>query len=348
MIERAIENWLTRTNERHYQAAFCQVLMHQGHRVLHSSVHGPMEQGKDIITIGPDGECHAYQTKTGDIGLTEWRNISNEVSELVELPVDYPGVDKSTLHRAYLVTNGSITDPVRTQITDRNEDNLRRGRRYAPLEVIGRDSLLKSFIDAQGRFVPHELPDIRAFLELYLEDGRGMLPKEKLFAVLEGSSFGLVPAKRSDSVDAITSSLVIVSYLLHSFEARANYYALAEGWSILAACIARYTARHAIPADQWRDSLDLVMAELDTNLSLLRKEAVSRSDFLEGDIRADGGVMLRARTTIVLGALACHELLPARHPKTDRSPDQVLQLIRTHQPAKRVGRFGVPLPVFHH
>ncbi len=30
MIERAIENWLTKTNERNYQAAFCQVLMHQG------------------------------------------------------------------------------------------------------------------------------------------------------------------------------------------------------------------------------------------------------------------------------------------------------------------------------
>jgi hypothetical protein len=43
VIERAIENWLTRTNERNYQAALCQVLMHQGHRVLHSSVHGPME-----------------------------------------------------------------------------------------------------------------------------------------------------------------------------------------------------------------------------------------------------------------------------------------------------------------
>ena len=330
MIERAIENWLIRTNERNYQTAFCQVLMHQGHRVLHSSVHGPMEQGKDIITIGPDGECHAYQTKTGDIGLAEWRGISGEIQELVELPVDYPGVDKSKPHRAYLVTNGSITDPVRTQINDRNEDNIRKDRRYASLEVIPRDSLLKSFVDAQGRFVPRELPDMRAFLELYLEDGRSMLPKEKLFAVLEGSSFSGKPTKKSDTVDAVTSSLVIVSYLLNSFEATENHYAMAEGWSILAACIARYTARNAIPPDQWRESLDLVMAELEANLALLRKNAIDRADFLEGDIRADGGVMLRARTTIMLGALACHELLPAGPWKADRSPDEVLQLIRAH------------------
>src|SRR5215469_6702960 len=190
VIERAIENWLTKTNERNYQSAFCQVLMHEGHRILFSSSHGPMEQGKDIITIGPDGRCHAYQTKTGDIGLAEWRSIAGEIQELIELPVDYPGIDKAQIHRAYLVTNGSITDPVRLQITDRNEDNERKNRQYAQLEVIGRDSLLKSFIDAQGRFVPRQLPDMRAILELYLDDGRSILPTEKLFSVLEGAAFG--------------------------------------------------------------------------------------------------------------------------------------------------------------
>jgi hypothetical protein len=46
---------------------------------------------------------NAYQTKTGDIGLTDWRGISGEIQDLVELPVDYPGVDKSKPHRAYLV-----------------------------------------------------------------------------------------------------------------------------------------------------------------------------------------------------------------------------------------------------
>jgi hypothetical protein len=39
-------------------------------------------------------------------------------------------------------------------MNDRNEDKIRKDRRYASLEVIPRDSLLKSFVDAQGRFVP--------------------------------------------------------------------------------------------------------------------------------------------------------------------------------------------------
>ncbi len=113
---------------------------------------------------------------------------------------------------------------------------------------------------------------MRAFLELYPEGGRGMLRGE-LFAVLEGSSFSGKPTKNSDTVDAITSSLVIVSFLLNSFEAAESHYAMAEGWFILAACIARYAARNAILPDPWRDSLELVMAELEANLALLRKNA---------------------------------------------------------------------------
>ena len=327
MIERAIENWLTKTNERNYQAAFCQTLLRKGHRVLYSSSHGPMEQGKDIITFGPDGEYHAYQTKTGKIDLAEWRAIRGEIQELMELPIDYPGVDKSKGHRAHLVTNGSITDTVRIQINDRNEDNQRQNRNYAPLEVIAGVSLLKFFVDAQGSFVPRELPEMRTFLELYLEDGRGMLSKEKMFTVLDGTIFGQSPARRSDASDAITSSLIIVSYLLHSFEQAKNYYAMAEGWSILASCIARYVTRHSIPTEQWQDSLTLVMTEVEANLALLRDEALGRADFLEGVIDTDGGNILRARTTIVLGALARLELFLG---ESDGKPGQVLKLIHKH------------------
>jgi hypothetical protein len=72
------------------------------------------------------------------------------------------------------------------------------------------------------------------------------------------------------------------------------------------------------------------MAEVKANLAMLRREAISRPDFLEGDIRTDGGVMLNARKTIVLGALACYELLPDGSTGSDKSPDEVLKLIREH------------------
>jgi len=75
VIERIVENWLTSANERGYQIPFSQVLMLEGHTVLYVSKHGPMEQGKDIITIGPDSVPCAYQLKAGNINLETWRRI---------------------------------------------------------------------------------------------------------------------------------------------------------------------------------------------------------------------------------------------------------------------------------
>ena len=69
MIERVVENWLTRVSERQYQFPFCQVLVSKGFRVLHLSSHGPQEQGKDIIAVDANGQPVCFQLKTGDIDL---------------------------------------------------------------------------------------------------------------------------------------------------------------------------------------------------------------------------------------------------------------------------------------
>lgn len=55
-IARAIENWLTDTKERDYQAPYCQVLSHQGHKILYNSRYGPLEAGKDIVTVDTNGK----------------------------------------------------------------------------------------------------------------------------------------------------------------------------------------------------------------------------------------------------------------------------------------------------
>ena len=240
MIERAIENWLTNTNERNYQTPFCQALMVDGHKVLYRSSHPPMEQGKDIITTDDSGQFHAYQLKTGNINLPTWRKIRGEVEELFQMPIVHPSVSKNADYRSYLVCNGEITDEVRIQIDQINEDNIRKERQYSYLDVITLPSLLKIFVDAQKEFLPNSIEDFSAFLRLHLSDGRDFIDKEALAQFLTGSVL-ISNAKRvSDRIHAVSSSVVLLGHLLKPYQDKENHFALFEAWGLLAALIVNF------------------------------------------------------------------------------------------------------------
>jgi hypothetical protein len=307
MIERAIENWLINTNERNYQVPFRQVLLHKGHRVFYLSSHRPMEQGKDIITIDPNGNYCAYQLKTGDVDLTKWRIILGEIKELIELPIVHSSFDKNKIHNAYLVTNGEITDEVRIQIDQINDDNQRKKRGYAYLDVISGQILLKDFLDAQGEFIPKELEDFHLFLELNLSDGIDFLPKEKYFNFFYKTIFKDTTKQKSDAINAISSSIILASYLLNPYQLKKNFYALFEGWVSLAGYIVQYANKIGLKREDFNESMNLVFSEIIRNLFMLKDETLKREDFLEGDLHGDGGLIYKARVTIVLGGLAALE-----------------------------------------
>ena len=306
MIERAIENWLIKTNERNYQLPFCQVLLKKGHKIIDISKHRSMEQGKDIITIDKKGESCAYQLKTGDIKLSEWRNISGEIKELIELPIIHPRINKNKIHKSFLVTNGNISDEVRIQIDLINSDNKQKERNYSYLDIISRNELLKDFIDAQCYFMPKEIKDFHSFLNLFLKDGKNKFPKEKFMEFLDKFIFHKVK-KKSDILNSIYGSAIFTSYTLNNYQSNKNYFALFEAWTCLAVSILYYVTKEGIKGDLWKDSFDLIKEEITNNLRLLKKDVLSRKNFLEGDIFGDGGLMYKARTTICLGCLALLE-----------------------------------------
>ena len=328
MIERAIENWLINTNERNYQTPFCQVLLSKGHRIIYISSHRPMEQGKDIITLDKDGECCAYQLKTGDIDLKKWREILGEIKELMELPVVHPSVDKSKLHKAFLVTNGEITDEVRIQIDQMNEDNQRKGRQYSYLDVVNGKRLLKEFIDEQGEFIPKELDEFNLFLKLFLADGTDFLPKEKYFEFLNKIIFGETHRQRANAANAISSSIILVAYSLHPYQLKENSYVLFEAWTSLAGSIVRYAQKAGLGKEDWLDSYNLAWGELIRNLSILKEEMLQREDFLEGDWRGDGGLVYRARATIVLGTVAALEIHRFQSEEGYEKDERILKKIK--------------------
>ena len=303
--------------------------MVRGHKVLDRSQHRPMEQGKDIITIDDSGKFHAYQLKTGKIDLPTWRKIRGEVDELIQLPIVHPSVSKDAGHRSYLVCNGEITDEVRIQIDQRNEDNTRKGRQYSYLDVITFPQLLKIFVDAQKKFLPNSIEDFDAFLRLHLSDGCDFIDKAALAQFLTGSVLISNTKRDSDRIHAVSSSVVLLGHLLKPYQEKENHFALFEAWGFLAAFIVKYAESQNLTAG-WQESFDLAFGEAISNLQRLKEETLSRTGFLEGNQMGDGWLMYRGRLTIVLGALAVLELHLLSEGLSEGVDNRVVDLIASN------------------
>ncbi|MCB4792790.1 MAG: hypothetical protein LHV68_13050 [Elusimicrobia bacterium] len=340
MIERAIENWLTNTNERNYQIAFCQVLMNKGEKIIYVCSHGPAEQGKDIISIDKEGNSKAYQLKTGDINLAEWRKIRGEIQDLIELSIRHPSVDKTKMHKSVLVANGDITADVRAYIDQLNDDNVRMNRNFSPLSIVCKDTLLKEFIDAHGRFMPVELKDMQMFLEIYLHNGKDFFPKEKYINLVNNMLFSKTYKQKSDYFNIISSSVIITSYILKSFQEQNNYYAMFEAWVLLAGNILRYVKRNNIDKELYLETYDLIKEEVEKNIQLLEEEIIAKKVFLEGNPMGDGWWVYKARATIVLGTISAFEVKNIEKNKEYRVRQQFVDLVKENVSNKVVFYWG--------
>jgi hypothetical protein len=148
MLERIVENWLTKVNERSLEIPFCQLLTAEGYEVVHLSRHGPHEQGKDILAINPNGTPCAFQLKGSGGRITQraWaEDYVGQVTRLVEIPIQHPSIDPTVPRRVFFVTNGELDEEVRREISDRNQDWKRR--EHPQLETIVRGQLLTRLLN---------------------------------------------------------------------------------------------------------------------------------------------------------------------------------------------------------
>lgn len=303
MIERIVENWLTNTNEIGYQIPFCQYLISNNFTILHISKHSQLEEGKDIISLDPKGKPCAFQLKAGDINGRVWREIKGEIDELVELPINYPALKKSIKHRAILVTNGIITEPVKRIIDDLNVSYKIRG--FSELELITVSELLKRFLDVHGSFLPTELTDFKIFLELILSDGHELTNKGQLSVFLEKILFSKSKNK-SEIKRKIASSVLLTQYVLQPYQSVDNHISLIEGWTMLSSYILALVEKEGLKEKYWRKTFDLILEKITSQLELLKDEFFLRTDFTEGFW--DGGLIYKSRITIVLGWISVYEL----------------------------------------
>ena len=243
MLERLLEHWLDSVNERSYQAAFCQLLAAQGYRIIHSTRHMPLEFGKDIIAIGPDGILCAFQLK-GNPGsrltLAQFREIAPQLNELVTQRIVFPGMPNSP-HRSYLVTNGMIEEEVQRAIDDFNQRLVGLGfPEDQQLRVIYRGEFLNWLIRFGSSIWPIEISPMNALLETLVSEGSGLYPLSNLDKILKGI-LGLNETKDIRSAAAlrqrIFSGAVMTAITLTAFEKKNNHYALITAWTLFAAYV---------------------------------------------------------------------------------------------------------------
>lgn len=308
MYERLLEGWLDSAGERTYQGPFCQVLASQGYTVLHSTRHAPIEFGKDVIAIAPDGVPCAYQLKGnpgGRLTHAQFRAISPQLFELATHAIVFPGCPDGP-HRSYLVTNGYVDEEVQRAIDDMNRSFARGGG--ARVEIIARGQLLEWFKKHGADFWPSELPELHRVFRLLAAVGDEQPPFELLHEVLapmllldraEGAKVGAPELCRR-----ITSAALMIAVCMRSFSLKENHYALLAAWVLYAAYVTAACERFGYDPDKLAaDSVNVARDTVLRNLLDLAEEAHRRKHHVEGHPLIDT-VVYRGRRSLMVGLLS--------------------------------------------
>jgi hypothetical protein len=302
MRERIVEDWLSRINERGYQAAFGQILAANGDKVLRLS-HSPFEHGKDVLSVTSTGEVHAYQLKDGDIGLKEWDKGYAQVCALVEILPVHPSLPAQYTYRPRLVTNGIFSDPTLDRIHQTNASWERRG--LPKLEVRDGRWMHRELMSLSTDFWPINPPDVRLFRRLYLVDGRGDFDPQafaRFMRVILAGEFAVTDLERRTA-----AANIFCSYILGEFYGQNDHWSVFRGWTMTAAAIAWAHERLAAENERMHASFILARDAAEDALNALSKECRNQDTFKPTLFEWDE--YTRLRNTVALGAWAARCLL---------------------------------------
>ena len=307
MIERLIENWLTSAGERGYEVPFAQLLASEGHRIIQGPVHHPFEHGKDILTFAVNGELHAYQLKGSDlVNLKDFEKIQGQLLALTGTAITHPAVTPARrADRVFLVTNATLTPPVRDRIEKFNTSNVPSA--WPPIEPIEHDQLLARFVAAHGKYLPQSLPEIRILLEFYYGDPTSLFPVKQFARYLSKilpfpPQDASIPACRQ----AIASLTLLTAYAASSWMRKENHLGVAQAW--LTACITlmRFAAVRNLDTQPWLGSYKLALEAARVALASLSKEAAHAEDLVVSDLV--DGLVYPSRALMVSGFLGAYFL----------------------------------------
>jgi hypothetical protein len=113
-----------------------------------------------------------------------------------------------------------------------------------------------------------------------------------------------------------------------------NHVAIVEGWTLLCAYVLGLIEKYKLPEKYWRPSYELIIRGINEQLFLLKEEVMSRNNYIEGDALGDGGIIYKARMTIVLGWLSAFELFQKRIDRKYELDERIYGHIKEYYPNK--------------
>lgn len=317
MLERVVEEWLDKSNERNWQQAFCTMLLAKGHTILHSTRHNAMELGVDVLSVDTERTLCAYQLKGTDKGtlrLRDWREISSQLDEMVCRFIEVPGhVGNGGHHRSFLVTNGQIDETARQAIIDRNRQFAAQGTPHRKIETIVRGQMLADAISLGTSLWPTELEETRVLLEFLLDGGNGPIPLEKLSKLLEPTlaikPSIKVPKSKNEVTRRMSAGGLLTAIAISNFSKSRNYWAEISAWTMFACGVMASAERKNLKRDEWQPSVGLAITFITASLDRLYQELKERGALFEGNSLYDAPYkLLNVRITYLCGAMAWYWL----------------------------------------
>ncbi len=107
MLDDAVAAFLDSVSERAFDEPFMAMLRAEGYEEVRL-VHGQVEFGKDVIAQR-DGEQWVFQSKAGNLNLTEFRPVRDQLYDLRMSDLSAPGFNADLPRRAVFVQTGRLT-----------------------------------------------------------------------------------------------------------------------------------------------------------------------------------------------------------------------------------------------
>lgn len=314
MLERLLENWLDSASERSYQIPFTQMLIDDGYTIIHSTRHSQIEHGKDVIALDAKGNVHAFQLK-GILGKKlskiALRKLLPQLNELAFAKIEHPSINTKNWHQSYLVINGDLEEEASDLLTKTNAGHKEQGYPERQIKTIVRGELLDKAKKLSQRLVPQELGDFKLLLELYLADGKGLIPKDK-FANLMSSSLPFLSGDEKkpgnkEFARRITSLALINSIAISSYSNNDNYFAEIEAWIICLSYVFANIEKYSIPEKYWIETIKSIEERIYFLLNNIVLELVDNPKGLEGDVLTESFIY-PVRMTLLCSLVSIYSL----------------------------------------